>query len=60
VDEGAPEAEVRVEQLAREYQRLTELLEEEIGLRRVTEEGLRVEKEFSDAVIQSLPAPSTS
>jgi diguanylate cyclase (GGDEF)-like protein/PAS domain S-box-containing protein len=52
---AAPEAEVRVEQLAREYQRLTELLEEEIGLRRVTEEGLRVEKEFSDAVIQSLP-----
>ena len=51
----AADAEERIEHLAREYQRLTELLEEEIGLRRVTEEGLRIEKEFSDAVIQSLP-----
>jgi diguanylate cyclase (GGDEF)-like protein/PAS domain S-box-containing protein len=49
------DAQERIEHLAREYQRLTELLEEEIGLRRVTEEGLRIEKEFSDSVIQSLP-----
>ena len=48
-------AQERIEHLARDYERLTELLEEEIGLRRVTEEGLRIEKEFSDAVLQSLP-----
>jgi len=49
------DAEARVEHLAREYQRMNELLEEEIGLRRDTEERLRREKEFSDAVLQSLP-----
>ncbi len=49
------DAEERIEHLARGCQRLTELLEEEIGLRRVTEEGLRVEKEFAGAVLESLP-----
>jgi diguanylate cyclase (GGDEF)-like protein/PAS domain S-box-containing protein len=51
----ASDAEARIEHLAREYQRLNELLEEEIGLRRGAEERLRREKEFSDAVIESLP-----
>ena len=41
---GARDAQQRIEHLAREYERLNELLEEEIDLRRVTEEGLRIEK----------------
>ena len=49
------QAEKRVEELAREYRRLNELLEDEIALRREAEERLRREKEFSEAVIQSLP-----
>ncbi|QJR16872.1 sensor domain-containing phosphodiesterase [Usitatibacter palustris] len=48
-------AEERIQHLAREYQRMNELLEEEIGLRRGAEDKLRREKEFSDAMIQSLP-----
>jgi diguanylate cyclase (GGDEF)-like protein/PAS domain S-box-containing protein len=41
--------------LAVEFERLNALLEDEIVVRREAEAGLRREKEFSEAVLQSLP-----
>ncbi|MBC7621861.1 MAG: EAL domain-containing protein [Aeromicrobium sp.] len=48
-------ADEHVTNLAREFAQLEELLEAEIATRQSTEVQLREEKEFSDAVIASLP-----
>ena len=48
-------ADEHVSNLTREFVQLEELLEDEIATRQSTEVQLREEKEFSDAVIASLP-----
>ena len=52
---GLLAAEQHVDHLTAEFVRLEQLLEDEIQIRQSTEDKLRVEKEFSDAAIQSLP-----
>ncbi|MFM7459743.1 MAG: PAS domain-containing protein, partial [Burkholderiales bacterium] len=52
---AASAAEEHVSNLTREFVQLEELLEDEIATRQSTEVKLREEKEFSDAVISSLP-----
>jgi diguanylate cyclase (GGDEF)-like protein/PAS domain S-box-containing protein len=51
----ASASEEHVSNLTREFVQLEELLEDEIATRQSTEVKLREEKEFSDAVITSLP-----
>ena len=48
-------AELHAQHLATEFVRLEHLLEDEIQYRQAAEDKLRVEKEFADAAIQSLP-----
>jgi diguanylate cyclase (GGDEF)-like protein/PAS domain S-box-containing protein len=48
-------AEEHLKYVTREFQRLEQLLEDEIATRKATEDRLRYEKDFSDATIQSLP-----
>ncbi len=48
-------AEQRITQLTEEFLRLEQLLEDEIQTRQAAENTLRLEKNFSDAAIQSLP-----
>jgi diguanylate cyclase (GGDEF)-like protein/PAS domain S-box-containing protein len=52
---AASASEEHVSNLTREFVQLEELLEDEIATRQSTEIKLREEKEFSDAVIASLP-----
>ena len=52
---GLLSAEQHVNHLTAEFVRLEQLLEDEIQIRQAAEDKLRVEKEFSDAAIQSLP-----
>ncbi|MEP7154765.1 MAG: diguanylate cyclase, partial [Betaproteobacteria bacterium] len=51
----AAKAEQHLEHVTQEFQRLEQLLEDEIATRKAAEDRLRNEKEFSDAAIQSLP-----
>jgi diguanylate cyclase (GGDEF)-like protein/PAS domain S-box-containing protein len=53
--ESTAASDERVRQLTAEFLKLEQMLEDEIVTRRVTEEKLRQEKDFSDAAIHSLP-----
>ena len=52
---GAPPVRAILPPATSEVARLEQLLEDEIAARRITEDRLRDEKDFSDAAIQSLP-----
>ena len=51
----AAKAEQHLDHVTQEFQRLGQLLEDEIATRKAAEDRLRYEKDFSDAAIQSLP-----